>query len=140
MAITTELVAKATRRGAARNAAFPAVQTVRYVAASKRLVIELASGLELVFSPKHVQGLETARATDLLEYEISPSGLGIHFPKLDADVYLPALLSGFMGSKKWMAAEMGKLGGSKSSKAKVSAARENGKLGGRPRKLKPKAT
>lgn len=36
-----------------------------------------------------------------------------------------------------IAAALGKLGGSVKSKAKAAAARKNGKLGGRPRKVKP---
>jgi hypothetical protein len=43
--------------------------------------------------------------------EFSPSGLGLHFPKLDADLYLPALLEGFLGSRRCMASAMGKAGG-----------------------------
>jgi len=35
-----------------------------------------------------------------------------------------------------IAAALGKLGGSSKSKAKAKAARENGKKGGRPRKVK----
>ncbi len=50
--------------------------------------------------------------------------------------YLPALVEGFFGSKRWMAAELGKVGGKASTEAKVAAARENGKLGGRPKKQK----
>jgi hypothetical protein len=38
--------------------------------------------------------------------EISPSGLGIHFPRLDADLYLPTILEGFLGSRKWMASTL----------------------------------
>lgn len=55
--------------------------------------------------------LERAHPADLMDAEITPSGLGIHFPKLDADVYIPALLEGFLGSKHWIAAEMGKVEG-----------------------------
>jgi hypothetical protein len=66
--------------------------------------------------------------------EISPSGFGIHFPKLDADLYLPALLEGLLGSRAWMAARLGARGGKATSPAKISAARANGRLGGRPRK------
>jgi hypothetical protein len=69
-----------------------------------------------------------------LRIEITPSGLGIHFPKLDADLYLPALLEGFLGSRRWIAAQMGRIGGKASTKAKSTAARRNGRLGGRPRK------
>jgi hypothetical protein len=58
----------------------------------------------------------------------------VHFPKLDVDLYIPALLEGFLGSRQWMAAQIGKLGGQASTEAKSAAARENGKRGGRPRK------
>jgi len=48
-------------------------------------------------------------------------------------------LEGFLGSKRWIAAEHGKIGGSVSTTAKAAAARRNGKLGGRPRKVKAPA-
>jgi hypothetical protein len=38
-----------------------------------------------------------------------------------------------------MAAEMGRIGGKASTKAKSTAARRNGKLGGRPKKIKEPA-
>ena len=136
MEITNDAVEAANRRGATKKAAFPAVVAVRYDRRVARVVIALASGLELAFSPKHAQGLENAHPADLVDAEITPSGLGIHFPRLDADIYLPALLEGFLGSKRWMAAEMGKIGGTASTDAKAAASRQNGKLGGRPKKSK----
>jgi len=136
MDISDEALAAANARGTAKKAAFPPVLSVRYDRRVSRIVIVLASGLELAFSPKAVQGLEHAHPADLADAEISPSGLGIHFPRLDADLYLPALLEGFLGSRLWMASELGKRGGAASSTAKAAAARENGKLGGRPRKAK----
>lgn len=69
-----------------------------------RIVVRLNSGLEVAFPPHEAQGLETAKSSDLDEIEISPSGLGLHFPKLDADLYIPALLEGFNGSREWMTA------------------------------------
>jgi hypothetical protein len=86
------------------------------------------------FSPSDVEGLEDARPSQLNEIEISPSGFGIHFPAVDADLYVPGLLEGFLGSKAWMASRLGQLGGQSRSKAKKLASRANGKLGGRPRK------
>jgi Protein of unknown function (DUF2442) len=124
----------ANRRGAARKASFPAAVSVRFDRRTARLVVALASGLQLSFLPRDAEGLEHAQPDDLIGAEISPSGLGIHFPKLDADIYLPALLEGFLGSRRWMAAQIGRKGGQVSSEAKASAARQNGKLGGRPRK------
>lgn len=136
MAITDRAFKAANRRGAAAQSAFPAATAVRYDRRSARVVIKLASGLHITFAARDVQGLETAQPDDLTNAEISPSGLGIHFPRLDADIYLPALLEGFLGTQHWMAAQRGKAGGSVTTPAKSAAARANGKLGGRPRKEK----
>ena len=112
----------------------PAATAARYDRKSRRVQVKLGSGMELTFSPQNVQGLENAKPAQLSKIEISPSGFGLHFPKLDADIYLPALLEGILGSKKWMAARLGAVGGLKTSIAKKRAARANGKLGGRPKK------
>jgi hypothetical protein len=81
-----------------------------------------------------IEGLQDAKPRDLQDIEITPSGFGLHFPRIDADVYLPGLLAGQFGSRRWMAAQLGQRGGSARSAAKATAARANGKLGGRPRK------
>ena len=98
---------------------------------SRRMVIELSSKLIVSFSPRDVEGIEHATPSQLNEIEISPSGFGIHFPAVDADLYVPALLEGFLGSKTWMASRLGQFGGQSRSKAKQTASRANGKLGGR---------
>jgi hypothetical protein len=125
----------ANRRGKELQAAMPRAVAAHYDRRSERVVIRLSSGLEVGFSPHDAQGLENAKAAQLEEIEISPSGFGIHFPKLDADLYLPALLEGFLGSRKWMAARLGAVGGKSRSDAKRFAAKRNGKLGGRPKKV-----
>jgi len=99
-------------------------------------VIRLSSDLEVSFSPRAAQGLEHATPADLQKIEVTPSGFGVHFPKLDADLYVPAILEGFLGSKKWMAARLGQVGGRSRSEAKRVASKRNGVLGGRPRKRK----
>lgn len=128
------VILSANKRGVERLRKTPIATAVRYDRRIGRLVIDLSSGIEIAFRPRDAQGLEHAKVSDLSEIEISPSGLGIHFPKLDADLYLPSLLEGFLGSRRWIAAQNGKIGGKATSDAKVAAARNNGKLGGRPRK------
>jgi hypothetical protein len=123
-------------RGREHKNAAPQAITASYNQKAGQVVILLSSGLEVRFSPKDAEGLENAKSSQLNEIEISPSGFGIHFPKLDADLYIPALLEGFLGSKKWMAARLGEAGGKSKSLAKKAASRANGKLGGRPRKSK----
>jgi hypothetical protein len=125
---------RANRRAKELQAAHPRALSAHYDSRSGRIVVRLSSRLEVAFSPKDAEGLEAARPAQLEEIEISPSGFGIHFPRLDADLYLPALLEGFLGSKQWMASRLGAEGGRQRSAAKTSAAKKNGRLGGRPRK------
>ena len=112
----------------------PVALAVRYDQRLRRVLVTLGSGLMVGFRPADVQGLERATVTDLSEIEISPSGLGLRFPSVDADVYLPALLGGAFGSERWMAAKLGEAGGKARTPTKVAAARSNGAKGGRPRK------
>lgn len=125
----------ANRRAKELASSIPRALGADYDHASRRIVIHLSSRLDLSFSPCDVQGLERAKPSQLEQIEITPSGFGIHFPGLDADLYLPALLEGFLGSKRWMAARLGQAGGKAKSHAKRAAARANGRLGGRPKKV-----
>ena len=124
----------ANHRAKQLGTAIPKAVSAHYDRKSGRIVIHLSSKLIVSFSPRDAQGLERAKPSQLEEIAISPSGFGIHFPKLDADLYLPGLLEGFLGSKKWMAARLGQVGGQSRSRAKKAASRSNGRLGGRPRK------
>jgi hypothetical protein len=112
----------------------PRAISARYNRKNRRIVIQLSSNLDISFSPDDAEGLEHATPAQLQEIEITPSGFGIHFPRLDADLYLPAILEGFLGSKTWMASRLGQAGGQSRSFAKRAAARANGKLGGRPKR------
>lgn len=133
--ICTDEYAAATARISELRATTPYAVAARYDPKAERVVLTLSSKVELMFSPKDAQGLEDATPVQLSTIEISPSGFGIHFPKLDTDLYVPALLEGFLGSRKWMASRLGAQGGKSRSTGKAAAARANGALGGRPRKL-----
>lgn len=124
----------ANQRAKRRRDGLPAAARAHYDRRHDRIVIALRSGVELAFPRKSAQGLERARPTQLDRIEITPSGFGIHFPKLDADLYVPALIEGIFGSKRWMASRLGASGGTSKSPAKVRASRQNGRLGGRPKK------
>jgi hypothetical protein len=124
----------ANERAAARLAKMPTAVGARYDRRIRRLVIDLSTGLSIMFKPHDAQGLEEAKPEQLAKIEISPSGFDIHFPNLDVDLYLPGLLEGFLGSRRWMASQLGKRGGQSISAAKTAASRSNGKRGGRPRK------
>lgn len=108
--------------------------TAEYDRRQGRLVVGLNNGVTVMVPVTLLEGLADAADDDLTEIEITPAGLGLHWPRLDADVYVPALMHGVFGSKRWMAAQLGSTGGRASTAAKTAAARENGRKGGRPRK------
>ena len=133
MAVFDEIKA-ANRRAQRRLKQTPTAVAARYDRKSGRVPVNLGAGMVLTFCPKNVEGLERATPKQLSQIEISPSGFGQYLPMLDADLNLPALVEGVLGSKKWMASRLGASGGRVTSIAKKHAARANGKLGGRPRK------
>lgn len=133
MTVTEREFARATTRMEARREDGHAA-AARYDSKGARIVVEFDTGVQIAFPVARTEGLAGASAADLAEIEISPSGLGLHWPRLDADVYLPALLQGVFGSRHWMAARLGAAGGQSRSPAKTAASRENGRKGGRPRK------
>jgi hypothetical protein len=134
MAFPGDEFERANKCGQARKAKYPAALSAHYDEGRGKVVVILANDVELAFPPSAAQGLENATPTQLRDIEISAAGTGLHFPKLDADLYVPGLLEGVMGSRKWIAARLGAKGGSARSPDKRAASRENGKLGGRPRK------
>jgi Protein of unknown function (DUF2442) len=132
--VTNEEFLAATRRANRMQATTPMAVDAHYNKKANRVVISLSTKVEVMFNPADAQGLEDATSAELSEIEITPSGFGLHWPQLDADIYVPALLEGSLGSRKWMAARLGAQGGKARSLAKRTAARANGALGGRPRK------
>jgi hypothetical protein len=134
MALTDDEIDLAGQVAQAEMATGPRAVAARYDRRRARVVLSLDNGLELAFPPDLAEGLDQASASELATIEISPSGFGLHWPKLDADLYLPALLSGVFGSPRWMAGQMGRKAGLPRTEARGAAARENGRRSGRPRK------
>jgi hypothetical protein len=133
MAVTERELAQAEARMEALRQAGHAV-SARYDRRTSRIVVRLNTGLELAFPPALVEGLAATAPEELAEIEISLAGLGLHWPKLDADLYIPGLLHGVFGSREWMAAQLGAEGGRARNPVKAASSRANGRKGGRPRK------
>ena len=135
MALTDADIARAEETARADMAAGPRAVAARYDRRRSRVIVRLDNGLEMAFPPGLAEGLDTGSTVELANIEITPTGLGLHWPDLDADLYLPALLKGVFGSPRWMAGLMGRKGGLARTAEKGAAARENGRRGGRPRKV-----
>jgi hypothetical protein len=95
--------------------------------------VKLSDGHRRLIPREDLQGLQSGTKEQLALVEIVGGGTGLHWPDLDVDLYVPSLLRGIYGNKKWMA-KIGKRGGQATSAAKKKASRANGKLGGRPRR------
>ena len=135
MAISDAELAAANARMEARREAGHAV-SAHYDRRRARVVVRLSTGVEVAFPAALAQGLAGADAEALSTIEISPSGLGLHWPALDADLSVPDLLQGVFGTRSWMAAQLGARGGRSRSEAKTAAARANGRKGGRPGRVR----
>lgn len=132
--VSSKDIEAANRRGDKHRRRESQAIAAHYDKNTGRVMVKLGRGIELSLTPSEIEGLRNASTKELSEIEISPSGFGLHFPKLDADLFVPALLEGITGSKAWSAAMMGRAGGKAQTDAKAKASRENGKRGGRPKK------
>ncbi len=110
----------------------PRAACVEYHAREHALSIELTNGAAVTFPVKLIPTLRQAAPRDLCAVEILGRGGGLHWESLDLDLSVPSLLSAVFAGPEWLA-ELGRLGGRKSSVAKAAAARRNGRKGGRPR-------
>lgn len=130
-----EKINRAREAAVMAKASEPRAKTAVFDFEKNHITIHLTNGASFSFHPSLAEGLAEASPEDLAEVEVTPSGEGLHWEKLDIDFSIPALLMGVFGSKTWVAG-LGKKGGQSRSLAKSEAARQNGKKGGRP----PKAT
>jgi hypothetical protein len=137
--ITTDAEIVAALERAKRHANDPLAQTVEHIPGLNLLIVGLSSGRRLVLPIEDLQGLGNATHEQIQKYELLGHGTGISFPDLDVDLYVPALIEGVYGNRRWMA-QLGKKGGKAKSEAKRLAAKANGAKGGRPMKSHYEAT
>ena len=135
MAQLTESEFKAAEaRGKAMLETEPRAVSARYDRKTGRVTVELVNGCTYMFPTHLVQDLAEASPDDLEDVIVDGVGFNLHWPRLDADIYVPALVAGVFGTREWMRKALARQAGRTISPAKAAAARANGAKGGRPRK------
>lgn len=130
---------EATKRGQESLAASPKARAISYNARSKRIVIELESGVSAIIPINLIEVLQNATDKQIGEVKLAVEGLYIRWKSLDEDLFVPNLLQGVFGTRKWMdslkehLSNAGRKGGASRSEVKRAASAQNGKKGGRPR-------
>jgi hypothetical protein len=98
--VTRQEFDRARGRTPERRDSYPAATAVRYDRDLGYIVVSFGSELDLAILPQQIGALARAKAEDLDRIEISPSGLGLRFPRLDTELYLPPLLKGFHRTRR----------------------------------------
>ncbi len=97
------------------------------------LVLRLSDGRRHLVARENVEGLQGATSEQIAHVEILGGGTGLHWPELDLDLYVPALVQNVYGTRRWMAV-LGRRGGMAKSPVKRKSSQVNGRKGGRPRR------
>ncbi len=103
--------------------------SLRYDRVEDAFTLGLRSGVRLTIPRNAIEELRDATRRELEQVVLSANGGTIRCEPLDVDLSVPGLVRDITGAAEWLAR-----GGSRKIPRKASAARANGKKGGRPRK------
>lgn len=132
--LTDTQLRRADARGDKMLQSEPRALTARYDPPTGRIVVDLVNGGTSAFPASLVQDLQGASQEALAGVAVDGLGFNLHWPALNVDLYVPALVSGIFGTRAWMRRALASAAGQTRSPAKAAAARSNGAKGGRPRK------
>src|ERR1700720_4275233 len=88
----------------------PKAVAVRYFERNDTFAIKLATGVEILIPRRILKGLEDATPRQLADVRIVGAKSGLRWDRLDVDHYVPSLVEGVFGNRRWMSA-IGKKGG-----------------------------
>ncbi len=101
--ITDLAIDAALARGAAARQKEPRANAIRYDAATRRIVVSLATRIEMMVPVHLLEGLAGATDSQIAEVELLGDGYGLHWESLDVALTVPGIISGIFGSARWMA-------------------------------------
>jgi hypothetical protein len=127
-------IEEARQRSVQQVGSLPRAVAARYDAETQRIIVDLKSGVTVMVPRSAIRELEDASLEEIARVSISTSGEGLHWDELDVHVSVPGLMLEIVGPRA-ISEELARRAGRASSEAKAKAARENGKKGGRPRKV-----
>lgn len=111
----------------------PFAVAVRYEHPIRSVCVTLSNHCRLVVPLTLLPEVAKATPKQLADVVLEPEGIGIEWPQLDQQFLVSHLLTEVCGPGTSMR-ELGRRGGQVKSRAKAKASRQNGLLGGRPRK------
>ena len=109
---------RAEAAGRLATAQQPRARSARYDPTTARIVLDLENGCTYAFPPSLVQDLQTATPSELAQVIVDGAGFNLHFPTLDVDLLVPALVSGIFGTKAWMTSALARIAGTARSDVK----------------------
>jgi hypothetical protein len=133
--VTDRQLRSADARGRKMLATEPRATAVRYDRATGRVAVDLVNGRIYAFPAHLVQDLHGASAEDLARVEVDGVGFNLHWPALDVDLYVPALLAGIFGTRAWMAQEQDRIAPGSATARGSATAPATGTRGGRSRRI-----
>jgi len=116
----------------------PQAVSAKYRSGSDVFEIKFKSGISLIIPRQLLQGVGAVTAAEAGKVRVINFGSMLDWPNLDVQHYVPGLLEGVFGTRRWMS-EIGRKGGLARSKAKAKSSRLNGRKGGRPKKNNKRA-
>lgn len=117
---TNEQITEAVKQSKVNLTSVVTATGIRYVPSIDLFVLSLSDGTGRVLQRELLQGLQAGTRKQLANVELVGAGTGLHWPDLDADLLVEAVISGIYGNRQWMS-RIGQRGGSVRSKPKRHA-------------------
>ena len=89
----------------------PRAVAAHYDPETGRVAVELANGCTYIFPAQLAQELHGADDEALSAIVVDGAGFNLHWPVIDADLHVPALVAGVFGTQEWMAKQRARAAG-----------------------------